>query len=364
MATEEYSIGYSEGYQEGWNAAMDSTPPAAPVQEPTVEENSQDWAGMDGATAWHLIDRHADGWADVAKMMGEWLAANTPPAAQPAPVQEPLGRLCVFDDADSEFGWSYDISGNAEQHRRLKELDGAKLYTTPFAAQPTPVPDLTHDQWDEWQDKHGLILEREALDELRSMIYTAAAQPAPVQHEPEIVQRVKRYAGQTMRTARNPNITARECIELANWLAANTTLPAAPVQDNDHEFKNFHRQLCERFGYTHDEVDWKRDQISLIEWIAKQVKSAAPVQEPKEWDERCVLGHCGSPTGCELSNRCRADTPPAAQRQWVGLSQDDRDSMWRKAYQEEGRRPAFHWYEQGLQDAAAKLREKNAGENK
>ena len=53
-----------------------------PVQVPTVEEKSQDWAGMDGATAWHLINRHADGWADVAKMMVEWLAANTPPAAQ------------------------------------------------------------------------------------------------------------------------------------------------------------------------------------------------------------------------------------------------------------------------------------------
>ena len=48
--------------------------------------------------------------------------------------------------------------------------------------------------------------------------------------EPEIVQRVKRYAGQTMRTARNPNITARECIELANWLATNTTPPTAQRQ--------------------------------------------------------------------------------------------------------------------------------------
>ena len=56
---------------------------------------------------------------------------------------------------------------------------------------------------------------------------------APTVQEPEIVQRVKRYAGQTMRTARNPNITARECIELANWIAANTTTPPAqpaPVQ--------------------------------------------------------------------------------------------------------------------------------------
>jgi hypothetical protein len=40
---------------------------------------------------------------------------------------------------------------------------------------------------------------------------------------------------------------------------------------SDHKFKNFHRNLCERFGYVHDEVDWKRDQVSLIEWIAKQV---------------------------------------------------------------------------------------------
>ena len=69
---------------------------------------------------------------------------------------------------------------------------------------------------------------------------------------------------------------------LGTYLQINADSPAASVQDSDHEFKNFHRLLCERFGYTHDEVDWKRDQISLIEWIAKQVKPAAPVQEPKQ----------------------------------------------------------------------------------
>jgi hypothetical protein len=60
--------------------------------------------------------------------------------------------------------------------------------------------------------------------------HSLPSQPAPVQpvQEPEIVQRVKRYAGQTMRTARNPNITARECIELANWIVA--TPPAAKRQ--------------------------------------------------------------------------------------------------------------------------------------
>lgn len=44
--------------------------------KPTVELNSQDWAGMDGVIAWHLIDRHADNWADIGQMMNEWLAAN------------------------------------------------------------------------------------------------------------------------------------------------------------------------------------------------------------------------------------------------------------------------------------------------
>jgi hypothetical protein len=52
--------------------------------------------------------------------------------------------------------------------------------------------------------------------------------------EPEIVQRVRRYAGKTLRTARNPNITARECIELANWIAANTAQSSAtPSTDQD-----------------------------------------------------------------------------------------------------------------------------------
>ena len=53
--------------------------------EPTVEDNSQNWKGMDGAVAWHLIDRHADNWADIGKMMDEWLKAN-----QAQPEQEPV----------------------------------------------------------------------------------------------------------------------------------------------------------------------------------------------------------------------------------------------------------------------------------
>lgn len=64
----------------------------AAIPAPTVESESQDWRGMDGTTAYWLIQRHADGWADVGKMMGEWLAANTPDAARIAHLRQALGE--------------------------------------------------------------------------------------------------------------------------------------------------------------------------------------------------------------------------------------------------------------------------------
>jgi hypothetical protein len=55
------------------------------------------------------------------------------------------------------------------------------------------------------------------------------------------------------------------------WQQARAAWKRTQSAANDsHDFKNFHRLLCERFGYTHDEKDWRRDQLSLIEWIAKQ----------------------------------------------------------------------------------------------
>jgi hypothetical protein len=41
-------------------------------------DNAQEWAGMDGAIAFHLIDRHADGWNEVGAMMDAWARANRP----------------------------------------------------------------------------------------------------------------------------------------------------------------------------------------------------------------------------------------------------------------------------------------------
>jgi hypothetical protein len=44
----------------------------------TRPANSQEWAGMEASTAFLLINRHADGWADIDLMMTEWRLANPP----------------------------------------------------------------------------------------------------------------------------------------------------------------------------------------------------------------------------------------------------------------------------------------------
>lgn len=44
--------------------------------EPTIEDNSQDWTRCDPAVAFHLIDRHAENWADAGKMMTEFADAK------------------------------------------------------------------------------------------------------------------------------------------------------------------------------------------------------------------------------------------------------------------------------------------------
>lgn len=41
-----------------------------------VPDTSQDWAKLDGASAFHLIERHADNWQEAGRMMEAWFAAR------------------------------------------------------------------------------------------------------------------------------------------------------------------------------------------------------------------------------------------------------------------------------------------------
>ena len=38
----------------------------------------QSWQGLDGAIAWHLIERQAENWTQVGEMMNEWFIENIP----------------------------------------------------------------------------------------------------------------------------------------------------------------------------------------------------------------------------------------------------------------------------------------------
>jgi hypothetical protein len=149
---------------------------------------------------------------------------TTPPTAQQEPVEQALDKMAenarelgldyepvqkpvalhamtkrrIFDAIRGAYDLGYNdargaraVHGDSAPGYKGRDVEadhgGALIsalerYTTqPAPAQPAQqevtVPDLTHDAWDEWQDKHSLILEREALDDLRSML--AAAQSIP-----------------------------------------------------------------------------------------------------------------------------------------------------------------------------------------
>jgi hypothetical protein len=68
-----------------------------------------------------------------------------------------------------------------------------------------------------------------------------------------------------------------------------------------HHFKNFHRLLCERFGYVHDDVDWWRDQISLIEHIAALHAKQSASDGARD---RTTTGRVHQPTGSPSGPIC------------------------------------------------------------
>jgi hypothetical protein len=98
--SEEYSVGYSEGYQAGWNAAIDSVPPAVPVQEP-VKPYAYEYGRDNGDGTYSVVIDKGSlvqtqpavyNYVRPQNAHKNWPIKelfDRPPAAQPAPVQEP-----------------------------------------------------------------------------------------------------------------------------------------------------------------------------------------------------------------------------------------------------------------------------------
>lgn len=66
------------------------------------DESGQKWAGMNGAAAWALIDRHSDGWNDTERMMNAWRDANRADQVQKAEPVAWLHTVRVCGDPDGE----------------------------------------------------------------------------------------------------------------------------------------------------------------------------------------------------------------------------------------------------------------------
>lgn len=128
------------------------------------------------------------GWTDCAETDEGAIALY---AAPPAPVrQEPTAKHTdQFESArvgDYNRGWNDCLfaSGIVKQPTPVREDWGPG----PHECHSLPAPEfvcstglchfkskrtwtgLTHDEWDAWQDKHGLMLGRDALDEIEAKL--------------------------------------------------------------------------------------------------------------------------------------------------------------------------------------------------
>lgn len=89
------------------------------MQVPTVEDiESQHWERVDGAVAWHLVDRHAEDWSHTARLMHAWRDAAVAEAIRAREQKSPLPSLplrspdcwCETCDADANAGFRSRLS--------------------------------------------------------------------------------------------------------------------------------------------------------------------------------------------------------------------------------------------------------------
>jgi hypothetical protein len=110
---------------------------------------AQDWKGMDGATAFMLIERHADGWNEVRQMMDAWLRANVAAAVLAereavrlnmrgnAAALEPVAwkwRRRPVDKWECVGHWD-SIEAKAAEQMEADGWEVVRLYRAPIVAQ-------------------------------------------------------------------------------------------------------------------------------------------------------------------------------------------------------------------------------------
>ena len=85
----------------------------------TKPDNSQDWAGISGAVAFHLIERHADNWSEAGDMMEAFAASRAlkaaggvPPGYALVPLEPTAAMIDAYNDVPSGFAGSPPYGGH------------------------------------------------------------------------------------------------------------------------------------------------------------------------------------------------------------------------------------------------------------
>lgn len=103
-------------------------------------DTSQEWARLDGGSAFHMIERHAEDWADTGRMMETWLRARGGVPVELALCEQ--GRLALKPGQLYRFG---EIPGCAQCESLARECEsvGAALPVGQLpAARPEPIYQL------------------------------------------------------------------------------------------------------------------------------------------------------------------------------------------------------------------------------
>jgi len=72
-----------------------------------------------------------------------------------------------------------------------------------------------------------------------------------------------------------------------------------------------------------DRVPFDGDDYHETMRLLRQAIEQAEKQKPVAWDGECVLGHCGSPSGCDDSGCCRANATSPKTGTWAVYIKDD-----------------------------------------
>ena len=128
-------------------------------QTPTAEDiNLLEWKGMKGVFAFHLIERHADDWSHVARLMNAWLEANREDLVAELKAlreQEPVAWNVVSEGRKHGL---HRLEKDARSHvKRLQCHPFSAIAIAPTAiplyALPVPARELTDEtiqrHWDE-----------------------------------------------------------------------------------------------------------------------------------------------------------------------------------------------------------------------